>query len=114
MKCASKIGQEIDVGKSLLLLPTDFLKLLAAVIRNFDFRSCPWRILRTMRHAMPVETAPQRIRMSKRGIDHMGDRESPKTSSRTVMPGSRPASPRSRSFVAPSSSNSAFKSWYLR
>ena len=36
--------------------------------------------------------------------------ERPKTSSRTVIPGSKPASPASLSLVAPSSSNSAFKS----
>ena len=37
------------------------------------------------------------------------EEERPKISSRTVIPGSKPASPRRRLFVAPSSSNRAFK-----
>jgi hypothetical protein len=50
MKRASKISEEIDVGKSLFLLPVDFLELFPAlVVCRFQFRVLTGKLLGPLR-----------------------------------------------------------------
>jgi len=71
MKRASKISEEIDVGKSLFLLPMDLLELPAFVVGHFQFRGLAGECSVPCAPFRPVEAASEGICMRKGCVDNM-------------------------------------------
>ena len=71
MKRASKISKEIEIGKSLFLLPVDFLEFPALVVGHFQLRGLAGECRIPCAALRPVEATSEGICMGKGRVDNM-------------------------------------------
>ena len=71
VKRAPKIGEEIDVSKSLLFLPSDLLQFLAFVVCHFQLRGLAGECRVPRAAFRPVEAASEGTGMRECSVDNM-------------------------------------------
>jgi hypothetical protein len=72
MKLPAELGEEIDIDKSLLLLPLDFLQFLTLVVGDFDLRGLKGEPRIPSAPLRPVETVSERPGMREGSVDNVG------------------------------------------
>src|SRR4029077_5715461 len=68
---ASKISKEIEIGKSLSLLPIDFLEFASLVVGRFQLGGLPCECRIPCAASWPVEATSEGICMCKCRVDNM-------------------------------------------
>jgi len=75
VKFPPEVSEEINIDKSLLLLPLDFLQFLTLVVGHFDLRGLKGEPRIPSAPFWPAEPVPERTGMREGSIDNVGVRK---------------------------------------